>query len=283
MNEMIELAPEDFESVLPLVKASGMRGHLAFIYAVLEKRHPGRVFVDDLSLPQMVLFCNLTGFYFAFGVPNQDLVRLKIAEWLAGPMSQELTALFSCSPAWNALLSDLLPHAPSGARLAFEQKAPGAALSDWRARIPDGFSVQPITADLARSIVDGTGTGGYGIDPWFIRIAGGPQAYAEQGLGMAVVEDAGGQIASICGFCALGNQEAEMEVGASPAYRGRGLAALVSAAFIEQCLQAGWHPAYSCNRDNLPSIGVAHKLGFMEVEEIQGYSLSSPLLRNEKE
>ncbi|MBE0697504.1 MAG: GNAT family N-acetyltransferase, partial [Anaerolineaceae bacterium] len=43
----------------------------------------------------------------------------------------------------------------------------------------------------------------------------------------------GDQIASLCGFCALAHGEAELEVGTVPAYRGKGLATLACAAFLE--------------------------------------------------
>jgi len=269
-----EIPIEYFERVLPLVKASGMRGHLTLVYSVLEGRQTGRVFLDRMNHPRTCFFCNLNGFYFAFGEPDEEQVGPLLAEWQARPMSRELTALFSSSAAWDPLLSKLLPDRPM-ARLAFEYDPSRSTAGSWQDHIPGGFSVVPISEALAASIVDGTGTGNYGIDPWFIRIAGGPQSYADHQLGLAVVDEASGQIASICGFCALGGGEAELEVGTVPPYRGRGLATLVSTAFIDQCMKAGWRPAYTCASDNLPSIGVAHRLGFEKIEEIRGYGLPS--------
>jgi hypothetical protein len=44
---------------------------------------------------------------------------------------------------------------------------------------------------------------------------------------------------------------------------------------MHQCQSRGLLPAYSCSSDNYPSISVAHRLGYAEFEEIQGYRLSS--------
>jgi predicted GNAT family acetyltransferase len=71
----------------------------------------------------------------------------------------------------------------------------------------------------------------------------------------------------------MGGGEVEMEVGTVPAFRERGLATVVSAAFMQRCLARGLQPAYSCSSDNDPSIHVAHKLGYVEIEEIHGYRL----------
>lgn len=259
------------ERVIPLVRASGMHGHLTFACSVLEGRQPGLVFVDSVHNPRTALVCNLSGFYFAFGKPDEAVVWPLVAEWVTKPLSAEQTLLLVPSTDWAALFDRLLPERTARRSFAF-RPTPGKPPADWRERIPAGFQMQPITESLAQGIVDGTLTGGYGIDPWFIRIAGGPEAYAAEGLGQALVTE-NEQIASLCGFCALGNGEAEMEVGTVWDYRGRGLAVLACAAFLEQCQEHGLKPAYTTAYDNIASIQVARKLGFEEIEIVQSYPL----------
>jgi RimJ/RimL family protein N-acetyltransferase len=265
---MPELLPQSFDRIVPLVRASGMRGHLALVYEVLEGRAPGQVYVDSLVNPRTALVCNGNGFYFAFGEPDEGLTGPLIDHIWALNQKEIYPSLFGSTPAWDNPLQRLC--APLGARqvnrLAFERRSQPALQP-----IPPGLSLQPITARLAERIVDGTGTGGYGLNPWFIRVAGGPQAYAALGLGMVLL--AGDQMVSMCGVCGLGGGEAEMEVGTVPAYRGRGLAPIVCAAFMEQCHARDLRPAYTCDSQNHPSIAVAHKLGFVEEEEIHGYHL----------
>ena len=261
---MVELSSSSYDLVKPLVRASGMRGHLALVYEVLDGRVAGQVFADDPANPRSAMAYNSNGFSFAFGRPDETLARPVVEHfWGIGQ-----GALFGSEPAWDGLLERLC--APLGARpearLAFELHG---QTPHWD--VPEGFSLQPITARLAESILDGSGTAGFGINPWFVQVAGGPQGYAAAGLGMALT--IGDQIASLCGYCGLGYGETEMEVGTLEAYRGRGLASIACAAFMEQCRARGLRPAYTCSSDNLPSKAVAHKLGYVEVEEVRGYIL----------
>jgi hypothetical protein len=265
---VFELAPHAFDQIRPLIRASKMRGHLALVYEVLEGHRPGLIFVDSSDLPHTAFLCSSSGFFFAFGEPDQTITDDIIVRFWHPGQDENYTTLFGSSPAWNATLQRAFT--PYGSRLerrlAFELKSMPELPT-----IPEGYSLQPITAGMAQSILDGSGTGGFGIDPWFIRSAGGPQAYASLNLGLALVCE--GSIASICGICGLGGGEAELEVGTVPDQRQRGLATIVSAAFMHQCRERGLHPAYSCSKDNNPSISVAHRLGFVEIEEIQGYQL----------
>lgn len=265
---MDELPQHFYERILPLVEASGIHGHLAFVYEMVENRRPGHIYVDQANNPNTTLVCNDNGFYLAFGRPDETLVRPLVEHFFQLDLRENDTSLLASSPEWMTVLGRILD--PLGAkqfsRLVFARAArPGQAL------IPAGFSLEPITEEMGQSILDGTGTGGYGIAPWFIRIAGGPKAYAAPGLGLAFVYQ--GQIASLCGYCGLSKREAEMEVGTVPAFQGRGLAPQVSTAFLDQCLARGLELGYTCDSKNQASIKVAHKIGFVEIEEIHGYQL----------
>jgi ribosomal protein S18 acetylase RimI-like enzyme len=263
-----ELLPQFYNQVIPLVRASGMRGHLALVYELLEGRMPGQVYVDSIVNPRTSLVCNSNGFYFAFGKPDEDMVGPLVERFWALNQREIYTTLFGSSPAWDDSLQRLCSSLGAGreTRLAFERRN-----QPIQPPVPEGLTLHPITVQLAERILDGTGTSGYGLDPWFIRVAGGPTAYASLGLGMVLLD--GDLMVSMCGVCGLGSGEAEMEVGTIPGYRGRGLAPIVCAAFMEQCHARGLHPTYSCSSQNTPSIAVAHKLGFVEVEEIHGYRL----------
>ncbi len=266
-----QLPRQAYDRVRPLIQASGMRGHLALVYEALEERRPGQIFVNDAENPRTAIVCGASGFCFALGEPDEALLGQVIRQhWKAG-MDENYTTLFGSSAAWTVPLKRAFSpyHAQRESRLAFELKSPSETPV-----IPGGFALQPITAVLAQSILDGSGTDHFGIDPWFIRTAGGAEAYAAYGLGLALMQ--GGCIASICGICGMGGGEVEPEVGTIPAFRGRGLATVVSAAFMQECLARGLKMAYSCSSDNYASIHVAHKLGYIEIEEIHGYRLFEP-------
>lgn len=262
------LSSDRYERVMPLVLASGMRGHLAFVYEVIEGLKKGFVYVDHPENPSTALICNKTGFFFAFGEPDEETVRPVVLELWQNRHWPHPTTLFGSTAAWSHVLSKILE--PLGAnpltRIGFELHEALPAPP-----IPLGYTLHPITIELARSILDGTGTSEYGIDPWFIRICGGAEEYAAFGLGLAIVCD--GQIASLCGFCALAKGEAELEVGTVPTHRGKGLAVIVGRAFMDQCRMRGYNPIYTCTSTNHASRIVARKLGYVEVEEVTGYDL----------
>lgn len=265
---MEALTPDQYKRVAPLVRASGMRGHLAFVYEVIDGLKKGVIYVDQPQNPKTALVCNETGFFFAFGEPDEALVRPVVVQLWNFKRWPYLTCLFGSTPDWGSVLKQIFEPlgAKPTARLGFELRDVPPVQP-----VPGGYTLEPITAEMGKTILDGTGTDGYGIDPWFIRICGGAEGYAAHGLGLALTYE--GQIASICGFCALAQREAELEVGTIPAQRGKGLAEVVSRAFMDQCRSRGYEPIYTCTSANQPSRAVARKLGYVEVEEVTGYDL----------
>lgn len=265
---MDALSPDQYERVRPLVRASRMRGHLAFVFEVIDGIKKGVIYADQPHNPRTALVCNETGFFFAFGEPNYETVYPLLLRLWENKPSPYPACLFASTTALGNLLNQVLQPlgAKPTARLGFEQRERLPVPP-----VPPGYSLHPITTELARAILDGSGTDGYGIDPWFIRICGGAEQYATHRLGFALLY--GDLIASICGFCALANGEAELEVGTVPAHRGKGLATVTSLAFMEQCHRMGYNPVYTCTSTNLPSRAVARKLGYVEMEEITGFNL----------
>jgi len=271
---MLCIDPAAYPAMLPLVQSTRLRGHLTFAYAVLEGNQSGQVFADSSSDPHWLIVCNDSGFWLAFGKPDPKPVAEVFDHLIHSPIVEENIGLFGASPAWDPLMIDIFSQGgfEPVRRLGFDYRPePGKHPIDWRCRLPDGWQMQSIDLHLAQRIVDGTATAGFGIDPWFIRIFGGADSYVRYGLGAALVKD--GQIASLCAFCSLGAGEVEMEVGTTPQYLGRGFATLACAAFIEQCAEKGVVPIYTCDKKNIASLSVAHKLGFIEVEEIFGYKV----------
>jgi RimJ/RimL family protein N-acetyltransferase len=265
---MIEIAANNYDHIRPLITASGMKGHLALVYEVLELRRPGSVWVDQVDHPQMALVCNLNGFFFAFGEPDREVLEPLLLDYFQLNLKKNYTAVFALQPNWQPVFRQILR--PFGAaevqRISFELHQPPPVPD-----LPKGYTLSLITEALAEKILDGSGTMGYGIDPWFIRIAGGAGAYAADHLGFALQKD--GQIVSICGVCGMGYGEVELELGTVPQFRNQGLGQIAAAYFIEACRRQGLKPAYSCASQNLPSRAVAKHLGFVETETIQGINL----------
>lgn len=262
---MQRLNPAKYEIVEPLIEASGMKGHLALIHAVFDGAQHGKVFVDDTRQPRAALVCNLSGFYFLFGEIDRVAFERFLPELLSQHLTDEFTSLFVLSPVMRAALDPLFTQRT--ARIALLNLDRSRYPSNWQKRLPEGFRIEPLDAHIAQRFVNED----IGLDPWFIRIAGGPDAYVATGNGLCLMH--GETIASFCAECAVGGNEIELEVGTAPAYRNRGLAEIVCSAFIEDCLARNLTPAYSATSDNAPSLRLAQKLGYTQPEEIHGYVL----------
>lgn len=249
--------------VLPLVEAAEIRSHFALAHAVLEGRQGGTLFVDDTTRPRTFLLCPQNGFYFPFGDPSTGAFDRFAPELLAHHLVDK-PLLLATSAAWQQQLDALFPARAS--RAGFDFPARRLMMPDWRQRIPPGLTLEPMTAPVLAGWSEG-------IDPWVIHIWGGAEAFEARCFGYCLLAE--GRIVSFATACGIGGGEAEVEVGTVPAYRGRGLAALVCSAFIQECLARDLTPAWSCEAGNAPSAALARRLGFREVEEVTVYPLGA--------
>lgn len=260
------LTPRDYERITPLLARREIESHMALVYAVIEGTLPGKVFVDDPRAPRSLLVANLTGFWFAFGEPTETFFDF-IPELLNVHLNDEPTALFATSRAWETALDRRFAH--KFARTGFHfAPQPGAPPPNLAARLPSALRLVPLDPTLAARL------GADGMDPWIVRIWGGPAAFGERVFGWAVVD--GERLLSFCTACGLGGGEAEIEIGTARTFEGRGLATVVGAAFITEALERGLTPAWTCDTRNIGSLAVARKLGFVASETVAGYALQKP-------
>jgi RimJ/RimL family protein N-acetyltransferase len=263
---MKKLPSEDYPRVLSLVKSAEIRSHLSLAFALMEGRQAGQIFVDDDRSPQTVLLCPDSGFWFLFGAPQTGCFAQFLPELLAEHLVGKC-AVFATSAAWRHTLDRLFARTIT--RAGFEYRpfraAPGPG---WRLRLPDGFSLEPMTEEMIRKWHPG-------IDHWVIDIWGGAAPFAAEAFGFCLLS--GDRVVSIAAACAIGGGEAEIEIGTVPEFQGRGLATLACRAFLEECTARDLHPAWSCSIGNPPYEAVARKLGFVEQEQIFGYPLDRTL------
>lgn len=255
---MRELDPRQFDRILPLVPDHKKAGHMAFVHAMIEGRMAGAVFVDDAVRPRSALACNASGFWLALGEPRSDLVEEALPGLVNGLAGVEPSLLFGGSEGWTAVLASLF----EGPVLRTEfQHAPIRA-SSARPDVPAGFELRPIDEGIARQF-DGR------VDPWVVRIWGGPERFVRDCFGYAVLQD--GVLASFCTACGIGGSEAEVEVGTAMDSRRQGLAFVVCDAFMRECERRGLAPSWTCDSGNEPSQRLARSLGFVAFREVTGY------------
>ncbi len=264
-----ELQPSQFEIVRPLFHA--LDYHL-YLFAVIEGKSPGQIFVDDVSAPTVALIwdhaesgCYLGGDYrdpailHAFNTTLLDTIR---------PQAKTLDLVelvINYTPdGWEEQLPVVLDglNPLKEWRKHFVMRSQPAL--DWRAALPAGYTVCMVDeAFLARTDLKNMAR----LQNW----NGSPlrhhlQALMGGAMGCCVVD--GDTIASWClGDCAAGTA-VEVGIHTAEAYRQQGLATIAVTATVEACLangatQVGWH----CWSSNLASAATARKVGFQQTVE----------------
>jgi len=224
-------------------------------HAVIDGRMPGHVLADRAAQPRSAIVLNDGGFHTAFGEPPDEPLSALVAWLVTELVSPEPGLLIDVSGRWAVALRGLLP----GAYARDEYHAPTAPP---QARpLPAGFRLVPLDADIARRF-EGA------VDPWVVRIWGGPEAFAQQAFGHAVLGP-GGELASFCATLAIGGGEAEVEIGTADAYKARGLAHAAGCAFMTECYARGLVPAWTTRADNRPSQRLAASLGYVRFRSVE--------------
>jgi hypothetical protein len=260
---MIELNPDKFSSVLPIIPTIK---HSVLPAAICEGITPGRVFVDRLEKPQTGLIWSRLGYYFLAGSPTQvrdfsairnvltdTFIPASVADGMAG------IVLVTYSEAWNDYILGLLPERKVTEiyRRAFTfDPVQFYTQGDWRSHIPPGFRLQPVDAALAEGI---------GI----LEIWPSVNDFLTNGLGFALMD--GEKIASVCTSAFASHERVEIDIYTDEVYRHRGFAKLTASALIEKCLCSGKRPNWECFCDNQLSAALASKLGFSHLQDYSWY------------
>ncbi|MFN8508182.1 MAG: GNAT family N-acetyltransferase [Dehalococcoidia bacterium] len=265
---MEQLSPSEFERLRPLVPHPHAAGHMAFVHSVIDGTMPGTAFADRADNPRSAIVCNEGGFWHAVGEPDAAFAR-DVAGELPALVRYPGTAVWASTPGWDAALGEVF--ALRRERLEYttpEQFAPRRAL-------PRGYRIAPIDAAIAGKF-DGA------VDPWVVKIWGGPERFAERAFGFAVMD--GERLTSFCCPCAIGGPvglvEAEVEVGTNDAYRRMGLARAASIDYFEECQRRGLRPSWTCGADNIASHHLAISLGFRLARSVAGYAIESEMERD---
>jgi RimJ/RimL family protein N-acetyltransferase len=255
----VELQPAEFSRVLPLMQSIR---HGVPPKAVIAGNCPGRIFADDAEHPAAAFVWTRFGYFYLVGDAGRvdfihalrDLLRDTLI-----PDSVRLGErgfiLYPFEEAWGAQVRTLLEgRAPFKIfRRTFDFHPDRfAALPDWRARIPDGFTLRRIDADLIAQV----GGVPFPVDVFWNSM----EDFLARGFGFCLLR--GSEVVSTCFAPFVVDGMAEVDIHTAEAYRGRGFAALTASAFVEHTLAGGLRPNWECFWDNTPSYRLAEKLGF---------------------
>ena len=260
---MIELDPGQFSLAIPLFERAS---YGALGLGTLSGGHPGRVFVDRLPEPRAGLVCTRVGYYFLAGQPSPEqaqqvarLLQATLVPWQKDTFENPEFLLFYDPPGWqDPLLPALEAYQPVLIH-KLRHTLPGnthSPVTGWQAGIPDGMRVAALSAELVTAHAELRETAGL-----FYGSVGG---FIQNGLGVAVLD--GDEVACVCRTVFSAAGEAEIDILTAEPYRRRGLAFAAASACMEACLVHGIRPVWGCWPENTPSIHLARRLGFTEVE-----------------
>jgi len=264
----VELGADQYERVRDLYK--GM-DHSLSIHALIEGNNPGHLFVDDADQPRTALALTVEGYLLA-GDDSDPTIREALRRLFEEQIfsGKVFVGVDSCMvlaihpESWEARLPEIIPTHPADRLPRYLYLCKEVNL-DWRAQIPEGYSVRLIDRALVEdpnlNFTDAVqewvplGQGWGSLDNFF-----------ENGGGFCVVH--GHDIVARCQADCRAGERIDVGIITDPTHRRRGLASSVAAAMVEYCLShgfnvVGWH----CDYDNPGSWKTAEKVGFERARE----------------
>ncbi len=256
------LEPQDYGRVRPLF--DGLAAFHVSIGGVFDGWNPGAVYADDSSVPRAAFIFTPEGSYLAGDPHNNAFNRafpVFVVHELFGVRRWRAMVLL-VGDGWEAVLPELLPCAPQTlARRHYEIRALNIA---WQDRVPEGFSVHRIDADvISRFRLDQVQDSGdwTHIHGWMLNNWGTIDRFLQDGFGIVTAH--GDRVVSWSLADCRSGASCEIGIQTVPEYRRRGLATITAAAAVDCALSngfevVGWH----CSEDNAGSIGTAENAGF---------------------
>lgn len=271
---MIQLDPAHYDNVRPLFHDLALN---LVVPSILDGNTIGRVYADHAERPQTALIWNQMDTLLLAGDTANDAINRALRWLLLSSLMPDARArgvpgftLYPGSAAWVTTLSQIAPGLAVRPlpRRAFHLARLKVA---WHQALPPAWEMQSLDGDfLARSDWENMTV----VHGWIHSFWPTLDTFTRHGLGFALT----GQ-ESVAAWClSVYKADGELELGVETAvpFRGQGLATLAAAACLEQCLARGIKPHWQCNRDNLPSLRVAEKLGFVPERDYTAYWLPFP-------
>jgi len=269
VTRVIEALPAGrFRAILPLDEEAG--GTFPIIRAVLEGTQPGRVFADPESKTAFVV--NRFGFARLLEADGRGEHDAQVAALLTASCPDLPSYILWYDPParWQARLDASGEKVRRRERLRFAFRREQAHYLTGALSCPEGFSIRAMNpALLERADKFDLDLGG--------RFWPSAQAFLGGALGMCVVRDEDGEIASLCYAAAVGGGSGEIDVVTDPRFRGLGLGTLAGQAFVRRCADEGVVPAWDCFTYNEGSVKLAGKLGFVPDALYAFYSFNIPV------
>lgn len=263
---MIALSENEYEKIIePL---AGINMNTLFARAVVERRMPGAVYVDDTMHPQTFYVAHPYGLSLLFGDTGSEAFNAALVDYMLNHTGRRRRAeqLMAFPDKWHDKIAELLLNVEQrrvteGVRINFKFNRE-RYLALKKLYLPKAIKIERTDGDLF-SVIEGTV-----IPKKFWR---GAEEFCRGGAGYTAIENDEPASTAYAAFIDGGRLEIGIETVEK--YRGRKFALAVCAALVDYCLEKGYEPLWACRADNTASYRLALKLGFEPVLSFPFYHL----------
>jgi GNAT superfamily N-acetyltransferase len=257
---MDTLGKDQYEALRPLFES--LRYNLV-VDSVIDGNTPAWVLADGAERPRTALIWNRQDALLLAGALQDPRVNVElrgvIAEEIVPDARRRHIPQLSLHTEEHGGLARVrrivAEFEPQRAQRRFYQ--PGRLRVDWRARMPPGYAMRRMDAEL---LADEDLVNWRSMISWVRSFWSSDAAFLGTGFGYAVLH--GSTLASWCLTVYASDRQFELGLATVPGHRNRGLATLAAAVCVEHCFDRELTPHWHCWEENRASIAVAEKVGF---------------------
>ncbi|WP_339229288.1 GNAT family N-acetyltransferase [Oceanobacillus sp. FSL K6-2867] len=252
------LKETDYYRVLPVLIENSRRCP-TFVYSVVDNIISGIVYADDQVQPTTVLIGTKNGVYFIGGNECNTAFNDAFFTWYKQHTSERARfTLFSATGNWDSVICQLF----KGEIFQMKRYSFEFNIRDYpviKKQLPGGFTIRKISKETIEM-------SSHFKKSYYEQYWDGISNFLKYGFGFCVIND-DREVVSECTSIFIGQSFAEIDIVTQNQYAGKGFASILGELFIDKCSERGLTPGWDCDVNNISSIKLAAKLGFVKPVE----------------
>ena len=260
------LAKKDYINVKTLFKK--IKHSIPIIFSLLEGNSQGMIYVDNINKPQTAFIYLTDCFSYIVGNHLNTRFNEQLKDFIHNTYLPQLNSneliIFTFNKAWDLQLSSVLSDLKSikikRVVYDFDVSIFRKATIDWQ--IPSDFCVHKYNSENIKNFTV--------LNSWLSA-----EKFLQNGLGVYISKKT--EVIAYCYSVYAGNNNVEIDIFTNEQYRGKGYATYLAKCFINECLQKGLTPNWSCWPEKKSSMKIAEKLGFTNKQELSVHLWASDL------
>ncbi|WP_409300929.1 GNAT family N-acetyltransferase [Peribacillus sp. SCS-155] len=271
---LIELNNDQYSLIKPLL---GELKHHPVVNGVIDGNNLGRVFVDNLKKPESALVWAKNEMFFLIGNSKNELFHSSLKETIIKRIKPEALDIgddhfnleLHNTADWEAAVMEVFDHTLLiGERVpfSFDKVAFSEFMSSRNIDLPEGYTCDEITPSLMEE------DPGQFLKTEILKFWDSPKNFFERGIGFYIRK--GNQVIGSCISVFVSSNHYEIGINIyNTEHRGKGLATIMAAEFIDKCLERGGIPHWGTEDFRKDSIAIARKIGFTQLPNYKLFHL----------